>query len=63
MLKLFRCWHLRLVEPLLHNNYLGKADEDNPNRDFIDADRYLNSGDTPHVDFQASQVSGGGAMG
>jgi len=42
---------------------LGKADEDNPHRDFIDADRYLNSAETPYVDFAASQVSGGGVMG
>lgn len=41
---------------------LGKSDEDNPYRDFIDADRYLNSMDTPYIDVEGSQVSGGGAM-
>lgn len=40
---------------------LGKADEDNPNRDFIDALRYLNAMDTPHMDRETSAVSGGGA--
>lgn len=42
---------------------LGKADEDNPYRDFIDADRYNNAQDTPYIDVEASQVSGGGTMG
>ncbi len=42
---------------------LGKADEDNPSRDFIDSDRYLNSSDTPHIDIEGSQVNGGGSMG
>jgi hypothetical protein len=40
---------------------LGKADEDNPHRDFIDALRYLNAGATPHFDRESSSVSGGGA--
>lgn len=42
---------------------LGKADEDNPSRDFIDSDRYLNSSETPHIDIEGSQVNGGGSMG
>jgi hypothetical protein len=42
---------------------LGKADEDNPNRDFIDADRYLNSGETPFIDMDAAEVVGGGGWG
>ena len=40
---------------------LGKADENNPYRDFIDALRYLLSGDTPHLDMDQNCVSGGGA--
>lgn len=40
---------------------LGKADEDNPYRDFIDSLRYLLSSDTPYIDVTASMVTGGGA--
>ena len=42
---------------------LGKSDEDSPHRDFIDADRYLNSAETPYIDQDAGQVRGGGSMG
>lgn len=42
---------------------LGKKEEDNPNADFIDADRYLNSGDTPYVDLSKSGEESGGAWG
>lgn len=42
---------------------LGKADEDNPYRDFIDALRYLLSSDTPYIDPTQSGVIGGGAWG
>lgn len=40
---------------------LGKADEDNPFRDFIDALRYLLAMPTPWRDATRSAVSGGGA--
>lgn len=40
---------------------LGKADEDNPYRDFIDCLRYVLSTDTPYVDVQAQSTQGGGA--
>lgn len=42
---------------------LGKADEDNPFRDFIDSMRYLNSADTPFVDAKQGVVSAGGSWG
>lgn len=42
---------------------LGKADEDNPHRDFIDADRYLNSGDTPFIDPHRGALDEGGSPG
>ena len=42
---------------------LGKADEDNPNRDFIDADRYLNSGETPFIDPDMPECMGGRGWG
>lgn len=42
---------------------LGKADEDNPYRDFIDALRYLLAMDTPYLDLNRSNVRGGGAIG
>lgn len=40
---------------------LGKADEDNPFRDFIDALRYVLSGEVPYVETEKSGVMGGGA--
>jgi hypothetical protein len=40
---------------------LGKADEDNPYRDFIDCLRYVLSSDTPWLDPEQKTVSGGGA--
>jgi len=43
---------------------LGKADEDNPNRDFIDADRYLNNGgETPFIDPAMPECMGGRGWG
>lgn len=39
----------------------GKGDAENPNKDFIDALRYLLSMDTPYVDVETSGSSGGGA--
>ena len=40
---------------------LGKSDEDNPYRDFIDSLRYVLSTDTPFIDATQNAVSGGGA--
>jgi hypothetical protein len=40
---------------------LGKADEDNPHRDPIDADRYLNSGETPFMESTPNPNGSGGA--
>jgi hypothetical protein len=40
---------------------LGKADEDNPYRDFIDTARYLFAMDTPHVNPEVAADHGGGA--
>lgn len=39
----------------------GKGDAENPNKDFIDAARYLLSMDTPWVDVESAGESGGGA--
>lgn len=40
---------------------LGKSDEDNPHRDFIDCLRYLLSSETPFLDPQHNAAGGGGA--
>ena len=42
---------------------LGRSDEDNPFRDFIDSWRYLNSGETPYVDLEKPLLVGGGSWG
>ena len=40
-----------------------KADEGSPYRDFIDADRYLNSGETPFIDPDMPECMGGRGWG
>lgn len=42
---------------------LGKADEENPFKDFIDAARYLFSADTPYIAPDSGADTGGGAWG
>ena len=40
---------------------LGKAEEDNPHKDFIDALRYVLSGDTSYLDNEIKTQNAGGA--